>query len=192
MDLREIWWEVVDWMQLDQDRDRWRTFVNVAMHLGFHKRREISWLAEWLLASQEGLCYMGLISSLDLSSGLLARWVAEMGIRGVVIWGAATARQKQPTTSTEGTMDQAARWRAGHERTASRNKRRVPMETWLSDVAISHDASAGTAAWRTTLRTVTNWLNPWSRVILRKVVITQLAKKISLPFMEPEGLLLCS
>jgi len=26
---------------------------------GFHKKRAISWLAEWLLASQEGRCFMG-------------------------------------------------------------------------------------------------------------------------------------
>jgi hypothetical protein len=28
MDLREIGWEVVDWMHLAQNRDQWRAFVN--------------------------------------------------------------------------------------------------------------------------------------------------------------------
>jgi hypothetical protein len=33
MDLREIGWGSVDWIQLDQDRDRWRDFVNMVMNL---------------------------------------------------------------------------------------------------------------------------------------------------------------
>jgi hypothetical protein len=33
MDLREIGWGSVDWIQLAQDRDRWRTVVNTAMNL---------------------------------------------------------------------------------------------------------------------------------------------------------------
>jgi hypothetical protein len=39
-----------------QDRDRRRALVNVAMNFGFHKMRGISWLAEDLLASEEGPC----------------------------------------------------------------------------------------------------------------------------------------
>jgi hypothetical protein len=31
--LRETGWWSVDWIQLAQDRDRWRTFVNTAMNL---------------------------------------------------------------------------------------------------------------------------------------------------------------
>jgi hypothetical protein len=31
----EIDWERVDWIQLAQDRDRWRTVVNTVMNLGF-------------------------------------------------------------------------------------------------------------------------------------------------------------
>jgi hypothetical protein len=33
MDLREIWWEGVDWMHLAQDMDQWWAFVNVVMNL---------------------------------------------------------------------------------------------------------------------------------------------------------------
>jgi hypothetical protein len=33
MDLREIGWGSVDWIQLAQDRDRWRAVVNAVMNL---------------------------------------------------------------------------------------------------------------------------------------------------------------
>jgi hypothetical protein len=33
MDFREIGWGSVDWIQLAQDRDRWRGLVNMAMNL---------------------------------------------------------------------------------------------------------------------------------------------------------------
>jgi hypothetical protein len=33
MDLREIGWESVVWIQLAQDRDRWRALVNTVMNL---------------------------------------------------------------------------------------------------------------------------------------------------------------
>jgi hypothetical protein len=33
MDLREIGWGSVDWIQLAQDRDRWRVLVNTVMNL---------------------------------------------------------------------------------------------------------------------------------------------------------------
>jgi hypothetical protein len=32
-DLREIGWKRVDWIQLAQDRDRWRALVNTVMNL---------------------------------------------------------------------------------------------------------------------------------------------------------------
>jgi hypothetical protein len=33
MDLRETGWRSVDWIQLAQDRDRWRAVVNTVMNL---------------------------------------------------------------------------------------------------------------------------------------------------------------
>jgi hypothetical protein len=33
MDLRVLWWEGVDWMQLAQNRDKWRAVVNTVMNL---------------------------------------------------------------------------------------------------------------------------------------------------------------
>jgi hypothetical protein len=33
MDLREIGWDGVDWVELAQDRDHWRALVNTVMNL---------------------------------------------------------------------------------------------------------------------------------------------------------------
>jgi hypothetical protein len=33
MDLREIGWDGMDWIDLAQDRDQWRTNVNTVMNL---------------------------------------------------------------------------------------------------------------------------------------------------------------
>jgi hypothetical protein len=33
MDLREIGWDGMDWIQLAQDRDQWRALVNTVMNL---------------------------------------------------------------------------------------------------------------------------------------------------------------
>jgi hypothetical protein len=33
MDLREIGWDGIDWMELAQDRDQWRALVNTVMNL---------------------------------------------------------------------------------------------------------------------------------------------------------------
>jgi hypothetical protein len=42
MDLREIGWDGMDWIDLDQDRDQWRALVNTIINFGFHKMLEIS------------------------------------------------------------------------------------------------------------------------------------------------------
>jgi hypothetical protein len=33
MDLQDVGWEGMDWIDLDQDRDRWWAFVNELMNL---------------------------------------------------------------------------------------------------------------------------------------------------------------
>jgi hypothetical protein len=33
MDLREVGWDGMDWIDLAQDRDRWRAYVNALMNL---------------------------------------------------------------------------------------------------------------------------------------------------------------
>jgi hypothetical protein len=37
MDLREIGWDGMDWIELAQDRDQWRALVNTVMNFGFLK-----------------------------------------------------------------------------------------------------------------------------------------------------------
>ena len=42
MDLQEVGGGCEDWMELAQDRDRWRTLVSAVMNIGFPKMRGIS------------------------------------------------------------------------------------------------------------------------------------------------------
>jgi hypothetical protein len=55
--VRVIGLEAIDWRHLTQKRNKWRALVNTLMN---HKKQGISWLADWLLASQE-LCSMELV-----------------------------------------------------------------------------------------------------------------------------------
>jgi hypothetical protein len=44
-------------INVTQDREKWLAGMNMVLNLEFHKLW-ISWLAEKLLASEQGLCYM--------------------------------------------------------------------------------------------------------------------------------------
>ena len=44
MDLQEVGGDCGDWMELAQDRDRWRALVSTVMNLRVPKMRGISWL----------------------------------------------------------------------------------------------------------------------------------------------------
>ena len=54
MDVKTIEWGVVDWIQLAQDRNKWRAVVSTLMNSEIHKMLEISSLAEELSASPGG------------------------------------------------------------------------------------------------------------------------------------------
>jgi hypothetical protein len=51
MDLRDIGWGSVDWIQLAQDRDRWRALVNTVMKLRALAPRS------WLVSNLNGLTF---------------------------------------------------------------------------------------------------------------------------------------
>jgi hypothetical protein len=34
MDIREVGWEIVDWMHMSQERDQWQALMNMVMNLG--------------------------------------------------------------------------------------------------------------------------------------------------------------
>jgi hypothetical protein len=78
----EIGWEGVDWMHATQDRDQWR-----ALSTRLHKRREISWLAAWLLAPEEGLWCL----ELDKDRMLLVCHI----LRSLITRGQTAARETQ-------------------------------------------------------------------------------------------------
>jgi hypothetical protein len=52
VDLREVGWGGMDWLDLARDRDQWKAFVNTAVNLGFHKMSRNSSVSEWLAASE--------------------------------------------------------------------------------------------------------------------------------------------
>jgi hypothetical protein len=57
MDLREIGWDGMDWIDLPQDRDHWMALLNTVINFWFHKMLGNSWVAAQLAASQ-GLSFM--------------------------------------------------------------------------------------------------------------------------------------
>jgi hypothetical protein len=57
MDLREIGWGSVEWIQLARDRDRWRALVNTVMNLGVLAPRSKSVMINKLKTVSDG-CYL--------------------------------------------------------------------------------------------------------------------------------------
>jgi hypothetical protein len=55
MDLREIGWDGVDWIDLARDRDQWRALVNMVMNLRVPQNAGKFLSSCQLAASQEGL-----------------------------------------------------------------------------------------------------------------------------------------
>jgi hypothetical protein len=55
MDLREIGWDDINWIDLDQNKGQWMALVNKVMNLRVHKMLENSRVTAQLVASQEGL-----------------------------------------------------------------------------------------------------------------------------------------
>jgi hypothetical protein len=53
MDLTEIGWGCMDWIDLAQDRDQWRILENKVVNLWFHRMLGNSRVAAQLVASQE-------------------------------------------------------------------------------------------------------------------------------------------
>jgi hypothetical protein len=59
-DHREIGWGGMDWIDMVQEREQWRAFVNMVMKI--HKMLGSSWKAAQLAACQERLSSMKFIS----------------------------------------------------------------------------------------------------------------------------------
>jgi hypothetical protein len=38
VDLKEIEWEDMEWIQLSQDRDQWQALVKLVMNISFHRK----------------------------------------------------------------------------------------------------------------------------------------------------------
>jgi hypothetical protein len=55
MDLGEIGWDYMDWIDLAQDRDQWRALVNTVINLRVPKNAGNFLSGCTLAASQEGL-----------------------------------------------------------------------------------------------------------------------------------------
>jgi hypothetical protein len=58
MDLREIGWDDMDWIDLPQDRDQWRALVNTVMNLRLLQNAAKFLSSCAIGASQEGLISM--------------------------------------------------------------------------------------------------------------------------------------
>jgi hypothetical protein len=64
VDLKEMGWEGVDLIHLNQDGDKWAV-VNTVMNLRLYETLGISSLFVDMLASEEGLCCVQLVNELN-------------------------------------------------------------------------------------------------------------------------------
>jgi hypothetical protein len=67
LDLQEVGWGGMEWFALTQHRDRWRVLVTTVMNLQVPQNAGNFLTAKDLLASQEGLCSLELVSYLVIS-----------------------------------------------------------------------------------------------------------------------------
>lgn len=71
VDLGELVWEDVDWIDMMQDRGTWPAIVNVVMNIRSHKMRSFTLRDEAVFPFQEIFCYVDLVSYIGLGiSGL--------------------------------------------------------------------------------------------------------------------------
>ena len=66
MDRKEMGWESVHWINAAHDEEKWRAHVNTIMNLLVPSNVRNFLRAETLSASQEGLCSMRLVTSLEV------------------------------------------------------------------------------------------------------------------------------
>jgi hypothetical protein len=62
MDLQEVGWEGMEWIDLAQHRDRWRVPVTTVMNHGVPQNAGNFMTAKDLLASYEGICSLELVT----------------------------------------------------------------------------------------------------------------------------------
>jgi len=55
MCVKVIGWEIMDWVNMAEDRDKWQAVVNLVMYFQIPLVWGVFGLAEGLFASQEGL-----------------------------------------------------------------------------------------------------------------------------------------
>jgi len=66
MDLQELKWGGIDWIDLARDREKWRALANAVMNFRVPSNAANCLTNENLLASQEALCSLELVSYLTL------------------------------------------------------------------------------------------------------------------------------
>ena len=62
MDLQEVGWRGMEWTAVTQHRDRWQVLLTIVMNLRVPQNAGNFLTAKDLLASQEGLCSLELVS----------------------------------------------------------------------------------------------------------------------------------